>query len=134
MQFTVPQFIEMEPKIVGPLTLRQFFFLAFAGGISFFLYYAVPFFLFLILCLFLFSAGFAFAFLKINSQPLPTVLINFFKFSYSGKNYFWQKKTMPPKIIKKERVKEKEEETVPLKIVEGGKLKKLSTLIEIKTR
>ncbi len=134
MQFTVPQFIEMEPKIIGPLTLRQFLFLAVAGGISFFLYYTFPFFLFLILSIFLFSAGFALAFLKINAQPLLTVLMNFLKFSGSGKNYFWQKKTLPPKIIKKEMLEEKEEEIVSLKIAERGKLKKLSSLIEIKTR
>ena len=34
MQFQVPQFIETEDKVVGPLTLRQFMYIAGAGAAS----------------------------------------------------------------------------------------------------
>ncbi len=33
MQFPVPQFLDVEDKIIGPFSLRQFFFI-FAGGIA----------------------------------------------------------------------------------------------------
>ena len=35
MQFQTPQFIETENKIIGPLTLKQFFYLAVGFGVSF---------------------------------------------------------------------------------------------------
>ena len=39
MQFQVPQFIDVENKIIGPLSLRQFLYLAGAGLISFMLFF-----------------------------------------------------------------------------------------------
>ncbi len=38
MQFPVPQFTEVEDKIIGPLTVKQFFILLLTGGIIFFAY------------------------------------------------------------------------------------------------
>ncbi len=38
MQFPVPQFTEVEDKIIGPLTVRQFFILLVTAGIIFFSY------------------------------------------------------------------------------------------------
>ena len=45
MQFQVPQFIEIEDKIFGPLTFKQFIYLAGGGGLCFLLYTILPFFL-----------------------------------------------------------------------------------------
>lgn len=70
MKFQVPQFIETETKLIGPLTLRQFLFVA--GGVSmaavsWILLDGIPFFIvtFIILAFF---GGLAFA--KIDDQPL----------------------------------------------------------------
>lgn len=38
MQFPVPQFTEVEDKIIGPLTVKQFVILLVSGGIIFFAY------------------------------------------------------------------------------------------------
>ncbi len=38
MQFKVPQNVQMEDKIVGPLTLKQLMICAVGGGISYFIY------------------------------------------------------------------------------------------------
>ena len=38
MQYPVPQFTEVEDKIIGPLTLRQFLILLGAGGLVFMVY------------------------------------------------------------------------------------------------
>ena len=42
MRFQVPQFIEVEDKIFGPLTLKQFIYLAGAGGLVFVLWRVLP--------------------------------------------------------------------------------------------
>ena len=135
MRFTLPQFIEHEAKIVGPLTFRQFIFIGMAGGICFILYFTIPFSIFLIACLILGGGAMALAFLKIGGRSLPTILGNFLKFSVSPKIFIWRKVEAPMKIFKKERVKKEEvEEELPLKIAEKSQLKKLRTQIEIKTK
>ena len=135
MRFTVPQFIEMEAKIVGPLTFRQFIFIGIAGAICFVLYFTLPFSLFLLATIVLGSGAVAFAFLKIGGQGLPTVLGNFLKFSLAPKIYLWGKKEVPTEVFKKEVVKaEEKKEELPLKIAEKSQLKKLRTQIETKTK
>lgn len=134
MRFTLPQFIEHEAKIVGPLTFKQFIYIGLAGAIAFVLYYAVPFSVFLVAAIILGISSLAFAFLKVDGRSIPSVLQNFFMFSLSPKIYLWKNKEMPPKItIKKEEPKK--EEVAPeseLRIAEKSQLKKLSAEIETK--
>jgi len=135
MRFTVPQFIEHEAKIVGPLTFRQFIFIGVAGAVGFILYFTVPFPVFLIACFILGGGAIALAFLKIGGKPLPAVLGNFLKFNLSPKIYIWRKAEAPIKVFKKEEVKKEEtEEELPLKIAEKSQLKRIKTQIETKTK
>jgi hypothetical protein len=137
MRFTVPQFIEHEAKIVGPLTFQQFVYIGLAGAIGFILYFSLPFTVFLIVCVVLGAGAIALAFLKIGGRSLPVILANFLKFNLSPKIYIWKKKEVPIKVIKKEpkkKKKEEEEEELPLKIAEKSRLKKLRTQIETKTK
>jgi len=137
MQFTVPQFIEHEAKIIGPLTFKQFIFIGAAGAVCFVLYFFIGqtnFFLFLVLSIFIFGLGAALALLKIGGQDLPTILRNFLQFSLSSKIYIWKKKGAPITVFKKVEIKkEVKEEELPLRIAEKSQLKKIRTEIEIKT-
>jgi len=136
-QFTVPQFIERETPIVGPLTFRQFIIMAIFGGIVFFLYFSIGktnFLLFLTFALILISVGLALAFLQIGGRPLPTILANFLRFIFIPKTYLWRKKEIPIKVFKKEVLKEEKKEELPLKIAEKSQLKKIRTQIETKTK
>jgi cell shape-determining protein MreC len=135
MRFTVPQFIEYETKIVGPLTFKQFIYIGSAGAICFFLYFTLGktnFFLFLFVCIILGSISSALAFLQIGGRSLPTILGNFFKFSLAPKIFLWRKKEMMVTTFKKEGVKEEIKEELPLKIAEKSRLKKIKTQIETK--
>jgi hypothetical protein len=135
MRFTLPQFIEHEAKIIGPLTFRQFIFIGAAGGICFILFFTVPFSIFLIACLILGGGAMALAFLKIGGRSLPTILGNFLKFSISPKIFIWRKVEAPIKVFKKEKIKKEEaEEELPLKIAERSQLKKIRTKIETQTK
>ncbi len=129
MQFTVPQFIEHETKIVGPLTFKQFAYIGGAGTICFILYFSLGktnFLLFLLLSLILLVGGSALAFLKIGGKALPSLLANFLKFSASPKIYLWGKKEAPLMVFKKV-------EEIPLKIAKDSKLKKIKIQIDTKT-
>lgn len=94
-QYIVPQFIEHEPKVVGPLTFRQFLYLAVSGGFILFFYFSLAkenFFFFLLLSFTSLAIGSALAFLKVNGRSLPIFIGNFFKFNLSQKIYTWKKK------------------------------------------
>jgi len=138
MRFTVPQFIEYEAKIVGPLTFRQFVFVGIAGAICFVLYFSLGktnFLLFLLLSAILLGVAGALAFLKIGGRGLPTILTNFLRFSLGSKVYIWKKKEAPVTVFKRGEIKkERKEEELPLKIAEASQLKKIRTQIETKTK
>jgi hypothetical protein len=137
-QFTVPQFIEHEPKVVGPLTFKQFIFVGVAGAICFIFYFTLPFPVFILAAIVLMAGGFALAFLKSGGRSLPTILKNFFFFSFSTKIYLWKKKGagLPPKIIEKSApiaAVTKEKADVPT-IAGRSRLNELSTQVEIKAK
>jgi len=90
MQFQVPQFIETEDKIIGPLTLKQFFYLA--GGTALVLasYFALQIWLWIVVSLFIIVIAVGFAFISINGKPLPKILLAAFNFYWSPQIYVWQ--------------------------------------------
>ena len=141
MRFTVPQFIEHEAKIVGPLTFRQIIFLGIAGVICFIFYFSAPFSVFLITCVVLGGGAAALAFLKIGNRSLPLILANFLKFSVTPKMYIWKKRERPEiKVYKKKTepssaaFSTEDKKELPLKIAGKSRLKKLHTEIETHTK
>ena len=71
---------------------------------------------------------------KIEGQPIPTLLKNFFFFSTSPKLYLWKKKEISPPIIKEERKIEKKEKETTLKLGEKSRLKNIFTKVELSQR
>ncbi|MFH1509576.1 MAG: PrgI family protein [Candidatus Nealsonbacteria bacterium] len=135
MRFIVPQFIEHEAKVVGPLTFTQFIYVGLAGGACFIIYFILPLPIFIAACVVLIGGALALSFLKINGRSLPSVLTSFLSFNLMPKMYIWKKKDVPvvraQKIVKKSQ---EQEEELPLKIAEGSQLKKIKTHIENNTQ
>jgi hypothetical protein len=90
MQFQVPQFIETEDKVVGPFSIRQFIYVAVAGGFSFMLYFSVDIWLFASLSVVILGAALSFAFIKVNGVPLTRVVFAAFSFYWKPQTYIWQ--------------------------------------------
>jgi len=86
VQFQVPQFIDTEDKIVGPLSIRQFIYIVVAAGISTVLYFSIQPWLWIILSIPLLGLGAGLAFIKINGRP-------FAKFLTAGISYYWKPQT-----------------------------------------
>jgi len=97
MQFQIPQFIETEDRIVGPLTLKQFLALAIPAGLSFLMFLFLKAWLWFVLSAPLIGIGVALAFLKINGQQFTKVVANAFSFYFDPQAYVWQPKnpTLP---------------------------------------
>ncbi|RJQ28723.1 PrgI family protein [Candidatus Parcubacteria bacterium] len=89
MQFQVPQFVDVEDTIVGPLTLRQFIYVAVAGGLSALLYFSVELWLWAILSIFFFGIAAALAFVKVNGRPIPRILLSAIQFYWKPQAYRW---------------------------------------------
>ena len=92
MQFQVPQFIEVEDKIFGPLTLKQFIYLAGGTGLSLACYFLLPFFIAVLLIVPIVAFSLALAFYTVNRKPFINVLESAFMYMLSNKLYLWQKR------------------------------------------
>ncbi|MFA5134150.1 MAG: PrgI family protein [Patescibacteria group bacterium] len=88
-QFVVPQFIDVEDKIIGPITTRQFLIMIGAFLVDFAAYKLATFIFFIFL--FLIITGFAIilAFAKINGQPFHYFLLNLFQTMRRPKLRVW---------------------------------------------
>jgi len=92
MRFQVPQFIEVEDKIVGRLTLKQFLYLAGGLGASIALYIYIPIKILAILLMIpLIAFSLALAFYKINKKPFIDIVQAYFFYFLADKLYLWKK-------------------------------------------
>ena len=95
MQYQVPQFIDIEEKIVGPLTLRQFFYLAGAFIILFFFFFIFKLWFWVILAAIIGGGAAALAFVKYNGRPLRIMIKAIFGYFWRPRNYSWQTAKRP---------------------------------------
>lgn len=90
-QYQVPQFILVEDKVFGPLTIKQALYLG-AGAIIIGLAYAfLKRFLFIPITIIFGGLAASLAFLKINDQPFPKILKNAFLYLLRPRLYVWRK-------------------------------------------
>ena len=93
MRYQVPQFVDIEDQIIGPLTLKQF--LIYVVGVM----VLIPVYLFSDLSLFLVIAipvagvAAAFAHWKINGRSLAATIASGIQFYTGGQLYIWRRTT-----------------------------------------
>jgi len=92
MRFEVPQFIEIEDKIFGPLTWRQFVYVGGGAGLAVVLFLVTPFIVFIILGLPVAVLTFLLAFYPVNNQPFSRFLESAVSYMKGNKLYLWRKK------------------------------------------
>ena len=100
-QYQVPQFIEVEDKIFGPLTLKQFIYLAGSGGLALLCFTLLPLLLALPLAGLAVGIGSGFAFYKVNGRPLIVAAEHGFSYLLGNKLYLWkQREAQAPEVQK----------------------------------
>ena len=100
MRFDVPQFIDVEDKIFGPLTFRQFVYVVGGGGLCYILFKLLPLYLSLIPILAIAGLSGTLAFVKFNGKPFINVIESAFTFTLRSKLYLWKKETKKKKVEK----------------------------------
>lgn len=92
MRLKVPQFIDIEDKTIGPLTLRQFLYLIAAGGVLLMLWFSLTLGVFIIVSIPVILFALAMAFYKFNGRPFVVFLEVFIGYLTKPKLYVWKKK------------------------------------------
>jgi hypothetical protein len=92
MQYQVPQFIEIEDKIFGPLTLKQFIYLAGGGGLCLLFFTLLPIYIAVMCMLPVIALALALAFYKVNDRPFIVVVEHAFGYFFGHKLYLWKQR------------------------------------------
>lgn len=90
MEYQVPQFIEVEDRIVGPLTLKQFIYIAGAAGLCIVAFAYLPFILAALISIPVAALAAALAFYKMNGKPFVNVLEAGFNYYTRSKLFLWK--------------------------------------------
>ena len=94
-QFTVPQFIDVENKIIGPITVRQFVIFLGAAIIIALAYRLFDFSLFVTVAVLILVVSVTFAFVKINAQPFHLFVLSLFQTVRRPKTRVWNNRLTP---------------------------------------
>lgn len=134
MRFQVPQFIEIEDKLFGPLTFKQFIYIAGAVGLCVIFFSLLPMFVAIILSVPVAVFGAALAFYKVNERPFIQVVEDFLHYSTSSKLYVWKKEDRKPVEVgsREQGVGGKPAPQIYVPKLSESKLKDLSWSLDIK--
>jgi len=97
MQFKVPQFIDVEDKLFGPFTFRQFAYMLGGGGMVFILYRLLPLWIAIIPILLVAGLTLLLVFYRINDKPFIYYLQAAINYAISSKLYVWKQRLVKPK-------------------------------------
>lgn len=90
MEYQVPQFIEVEDHIVGPLTLKQFIYVAGGGGACVALLVYLPLLLAVPFSILIGGFTLALSFYRVNGKPFIDVLEAGFNYYTGAKLFLWK--------------------------------------------
>jgi len=133
MQFHVPQFIEEEDKIFGPLTLKQFIYIvgSVGAGIVFWsifppviaIFFAIP----------VNGLAIVLAFYPVNNRPFSYILEFAVKYFMADKLYLWRKEKKKTSTLEEIEVTGRiTPPRVSIPKITEGKLEDLSWTIDVK--
>lgn len=131
MRFVVPQFIDIESKVIGPITPRQFIIMIITAGLIFVCYKLADFSLFLLETIFLVILGGTIAFLRINGRPIHYFLLNFIQTLKKSNIRVWKKEHI--KMVEKEmktKKADRQEEVVVRQPLSSSRLSQAALLVD----
>lgn len=128
MKYQVPQFLEVEDKIFGPLTLKQFLYAGAGAAMGFIIWSTFPKFLALLIGIPVVVLFFGLAFWQVNNRPLSIAIEHGLKYFFSPKLYLWKKREKTPQKQAAEAIRQA---TLDVPKLSNSKLKDLSWGLDI---
>lgn len=133
-QFTVPQFIDVENKIIGPITVRQFIIFLAAAIIIGLSYRLFDFSLFSTIAIFVLVLAALFAFVKINGQPFHLFVLSAVQTLRRPKLRVWNKRLLADGWNEETAAVKPSQPTVAPKAFKSSRLAELSLVVDTKGR
>lgn len=128
MQFKVPQFIDMEDKVFGNLSFKQFAYLAGGAGLAYIAIKLLPGFVSIFLVPALVGLALALAFMKVNEKPFAHALESFIRYYSKSRLYLWKQQPH----IAKQTPEQKEDSRKSIRdTMTESKLKTLSWSLDV---
>jgi len=130
-KYIVPQFIDVEDKIIGPITVRQFILLLAAFLIAFLLYRFGSLLVLIVGVVIDFGVFGTLAFVKINGRPIHFFLLNFIQTMKRPTLRVWNREAYIGKLHEKKiKVEEKPKpKFTPKEPLTGSRLSDLSLIV-----
>lgn len=129
MLFNIPQFIDKEDKIVGPLTAKQLGWMFGAGGVLLLLWAILDISAFIISSIPVIALFGALAFYRPNNQSLLAFLFSSVSFFFRPKMYIWKR---VPDIVDIKKKTPKKIKYVPrdTKTINNDKIEEIAKLLD----
>ncbi len=129
MRYQVPRFIEMEDKIIGPFTLRQFLYLISVPAVCYILHFFVRLPYVILVGIIFFPIAVLLAFFKINGRSFVYAVGGFLRFVRRPQIYVWRRiPVVSTQEAKKDAAENKNQVHIPKKGVDD--FKKLAEILD----
>ncbi len=132
MRYQVPQFIEVEDKIFGPLTLKQFIYLAGGAGLCLAFFMLLPMYVAITLSMPVAGFSLALAFYTVNGRPFIIAVEHAFNYVINPKLYLWKQR--PPSVKQQSTDVAAQPQLMSVPQLSESRLKDLSWSLNIKDR
>jgi len=133
-QFTVPQFIDVESKIIGPITTRQFLIIIGAGVIVAISYKIFDFSLFLTITVVVVLIAAIFSFLKVNGRPFHFFILNLIQTIKRPGTRVWNNRLTIFEEIDKTSFVRPAIKVLPKEVYRKSRLAELALVVDTKGR
>jgi len=127
MQYSVPQFIDVEDKIVGPLTGKQTLYLMIGGGFLMLIFSFFDFMFFMIIFIIVAPITLAFAFWKPKGMTVARWIANIINYHTTDHLYTWRRE---PEGIKIKAIQKKKTQAISEKSVSKNRISELAWLLD----
>jgi hypothetical protein len=128
MRFEVPQFVDIEDKIFGPLTFKQFVYIAGGVGVSIVSWVFLPKFIAILIIGVAMGLGIALAFYRFNGKPFVFVIEAALRYVTGAKLYIWRKEMRP---VTRRSVAETGEASLSVPRLSDSKLRDLAWSLDV---
>jgi hypothetical protein len=129
MQFQVPQFLEVEDKLFGFMTLKQFLFVFGGAAMGYLAYTYLPSWVSSPIIVIVIPFALALAFIKINTKPFIFFVESVIRYILSPRLYIWKK---IPKLPERDGEKKERPAGAYVPPLSEHKLKDMAWSLDIK--
>ena len=128
MRFQVPQFINIEDKLFGPFTIKQFVYMVGGGGMIYIVWHFLPTFIAVLIIAPIATLTLLLAFAKPNGKPFIFTLQAAITYGISNRLYLWKK---TPQKVSAQKLSEELRGGASVPALSESKLKDLTWALDI---